>query len=68
MDSAQETNKEPRTVCLAYSTTKQVRQTYLAGEWAEPRSLVQRYAPALAGLDCTKRRRILAQLAVSRTN
>ena len=29
------TNKEPRTVCLAYSTTRQVRQTYLAGEWAE---------------------------------
>ena len=34
----------------AYSITKQVRQTYLAHQWAEPRSLGTRYAAALADL------------------
>ena len=39
------TNTPPSRVNLAYSTTKQVRRTYLAHEWAEPRSLHARYTP-----------------------
>ena len=37
-------------VCLAYSTAKDVRQTYLAQAWREPRSFTTRYAALLNGL------------------
>ena len=58
------TSKAETTVCLAYATTKQVRQTYLARDWVEPRSLTQRYAPALAGLTAAQRWRLLSRLAI----
>ena len=53
---------------LAYSTTKQVRRTYLAHEYAEPRSLSTRYADALAGLTPQQRSRLLADLAAATTH
>ena len=53
---------------LAYSTTKQVRRTYLAHEWAEPRSLHARYADALADLTPQQRSRLLADLAAATTH
>jgi hypothetical protein len=37
-------------VCLAYSTNADVRLTYLAQAWREPRSFTTRYATLLAGL------------------
>ena len=45
-----QTNSAPSTVNRLNSTTKQVSQTYLAHQWAEPRSLGTRYAAALADL------------------
>jgi hypothetical protein len=62
------TNTPPGTVNLAYSTTKQVRQTYLAHEWAEPRSLHTRYADALADLTPQQRSRLLTDLAAATTH
>jgi len=62
------TNTPPGTVNLAYSTTKQVRQTYLAHEWAEPRSLRERYADALADLTPQQRSRLLTDLAAAATH
>ena len=53
---------------LAYSTTKQVRRTYLAHEYAEPRSLSTRYPDALAGLTPQQRSRLLADLAAATTH
>ena len=50
-------------VTLAYSTTRQVRQTLLAQAWVEPRSFTTRYAPLLAGLSSAERRSRLAQIA-----
>ena len=40
---APKTNHAPRKVNLAYSTTSQTRQTYLAHQWAEPRSIGTRW-------------------------
>ena len=62
------TNSAPSKVNLAYSTTKQVRRTYLAREYAEPRSLSTRYADALAGLTPQQRSRLLADLAAAATH
>ena len=52
------TQNEPRAekeVNLAYSTTGQTRQTYLAHQWAEPRSIGTRYAAAIADLSPPQR-------------
>ena len=45
-----ETCKPGRHVCLAYATTRDVRQTLLAQAWREPRSFTTRYATLFAGL------------------
>jgi hypothetical protein len=39
-----ETCRPARQVCLAYATTRDVRQTLLAQAWREPRSFTTRYA------------------------
>ena len=62
------TNSAPGKVNLAYSTTKQVRQTYLAHEYAEPRSLSTRYATTLADLTPQQRSRLPADLAAATTH
>ena len=48
---------------LAYSTTKDVRLTYLAQAWHEPRSFTTRHATLLAGLSAQERRARLARVA-----
>ena len=58
-----ETCTPERRVCLAYSTNKDVRLTYLAQAWREPRSLATRYATLLAGLTAQQRRARLARVA-----
>ena len=59
-----ETCKPERRVCLAYSTNKDVRLTYLAQAWREPCSFTTRYATLLAGLSAQERRaRLLARVA-----
>ena len=53
---------------LAYSTTSQTRQTYLAHQWAEPRSIGTRYAAAIADLSSPQRSSLLADLAAATTH
>ena len=62
------TNRAPRKVNLAYSTTSQTRQTYLAHQWAEPRSIGTRYAAAIADLSPPQRASLLADLAAATTH
>ena len=50
-------------MCLAYSTTKDVRLTYLAQAWQEPRTFTTRHATLLAGLSAQERRARLARVA-----
>ena len=50
-----ETCKPARHVCLAYATTKDVRQTLLAQTWREPRSFTTRYATLFEGLSTQER-------------
>jgi len=49
------TCKPARHVCLAYATTKDVRQTLLAQAWREPRSFTTRYATLFAVLFAQER-------------
>jgi len=65
---APKTNHAPRKVNLAYSTTSQTRQTYLAHQWAEPRSIGTRYAAAIADLSSPQRSSLLADLAAATTH
>jgi hypothetical protein len=65
---APKTNHAPRRINLAYSTTSQTRQTYLAHQWAEPRSIGTRYAAAVADLSPPQRSRLLADLAAATTH
>ena len=58
-----ETCKPERRVCLAYSTTKMARLTYLAQAWREPRSFTARYHTLLAGLSAQERRARLDRVA-----
>ena len=61
-----ETCKPARHVCLAYATTKDVRQTLLAQTWREPRSFTTRYATLFEGLStqerCARLRRVAEAL------
>ena len=69
--SIPETCKPERRVCLAYSTNKDVRLTYLAQAWREPRSFTTRYATLLAGLTAQQRRARLVvgfKLRLARSN
>ena len=66
-----ETCTPERRVCLAYSTNKDVRLTYLAQAWREPRSFTTRYATLLAGLTAQQRRARLVvgfKLRLARSN
>ena len=65
---APKTNRAPQRVNLAYSTTSQTRQTYLAHQWAEPRSIGTRYAAAVADLSPPQRSSLLADLAAAATH
>jgi len=55
-------------VCLAYSTAKEVRQTYLAQAWREPRSFTTRYKALLDGLSTQERHARLARVAAALTH
>ena len=58
-----ETCKPKKHVCLAYATTKDVRQTLLAQAWREPRSFTTRYATLFAGLSTQERSARLRRVA-----
>ena len=55
-------------VCLAYSTAKHARETYLAQAWREPRSFTTRYAALLDGLSDPERRARLTRVAEALTH
>ena len=63
-----ETCKPEGRVCLAYSTARDVRQTYLAQAWREPRSFTTRYKALLDGLTTQERRDRLARVAAALTH
>ena len=63
-----ETCKPEGRVCLAYSTARDVRQTYLAQAWREPRSFTTRYKALLDGLTTQERRARLARVAAALTH
>ena len=62
------TCKPERQVCLAYSTAKHARETYLAQAWREPRSFTKRYAALLDGLSDPERRARLTRVAEALTH
>ena len=62
------TCKPARHVCLAYATTKDVRQTLLAQTWREPRSFTTRYKALLDGLSTQERHARLARVAAALTH
>ena len=63
-----ETCKTGGHVCLAYATTKDVRQTLLAQAWREPRSFNTRYAALFAGLSSPERSARLRKVATALTH
>ena len=63
-----ETCKPARHVCLAYATTKDVRQTLLAQTWREPRSFTTRYATLFEGLSTQERSARLRRVAEALTH
>ena len=63
-----ETCKTGRHVCLAYATTKDVRQTLLAQAWREPRSFNTRYATLFTGLSTPERSARLRKVATALTH
>ena len=63
-----ETCKPKKHVCLAYATTKDVRQTLLAQAWREPRSFTTRYATLFAGLSTQERSTRLRRVAAALTH